>query len=89
MENLNNNWKALDVKTKLAYISAIAALIVGFGLTIAGFCVPPVGLVSDSVLWILGQTLVFAGSIFGVALYTTGSVANMKREIQEYLKKES
>ena len=83
-----NGWKSLDVKTKLAYITAIFALIVGFGLTIAGFCVDPIGVVSDSVLWVLGQTLVYAGSIFGVALYTTGSVANMKKEIQDFLKKE-
>lgn len=85
---MRNTWKTLDVKTKLAYVTAITALIVGFGLTIAGFCVDPVGVVSDSVLWVLGQTLVYAGSIFGVALYTTGSVANMKREIQDFLKKE-
>ena len=79
----------MDIKTKLAYVTAIVALIVGFGLTIAGFCVDPIGVVSDSVLWVLGQTLVYAGSIFGVALYTTGSVANMKKEIQEFLNKET
>ena len=84
-----NGWKSLDIKTKLAYITAIVALIVGFGLTIAGFCVDPIGVVSDSVLWVLGQTLVYAGSIFGVALYATGSVANMKKEIKEFLNKET
>ena len=77
-------WKDLDIKTKVAYISAIVAFIAGWGLTIAGFIVPPVGLVSDSVLWILGQALVYSASVFGVALYTTGAVRQMKREIREY-----
>ena len=82
-----DTWKTLDIKNKIAYITAIAALIVGFGLTIAGFCVPPAGIVSDSVLWVLGQTLVYAGSIFGVGLYVSGSVKNMKKEITNYLQK--
>ncbi len=77
-------WKELDIKTKVAYVSAIVAFVAGWGLTIAGFCVPPVGLVSDSVLWILGQALIYSASVFGVALYTTGAVKSMKREIREY-----
>ena len=81
-------WKDLDVKTKIAYITAIAAFVFGWGLTIAGFCVPPVGAVTESVLWILGQSLVYSASVFGIALYTTGSVKQMKREIRQYLGKQ-
>ena len=77
-------WKELDVKTKVAYISAIVAFVIGWGLTVAGFIVPPVGAVTESVLWILGQSLVYSASVFGVALYTTGAVKSMKREIREY-----
>jgi len=77
-------WKDLDIKTRVAYISAVVAFVAGWGLTIAGFIVPPLGLVSDSVLWILGQALVYSASVFGVALYTTGAVKQMKREIRDY-----
>lgn len=82
-------WKDLDVKTKVAYISAIVAFIVGWGLTIAGFIVPPVGVITESVLWVLGQALVYSASVFGVAIYTTGQVKAMKREIREYQKRPS
>lgn len=49
--------------------SAVAMLAAGFALSVAGFCVPPVGEVSDSVLWIFSQCLLYAGSIFGVTTY--------------------
>ncbi len=77
-------WRDLDIKTKVAYISAIVAFVVGWGLTIAGFIVPPVGVITESVLWVLGQALVYSASVFGVAMYTTGQVKAMKREIREY-----
>ena len=82
-----SKWKDLDAKTKIAYLTAIAAFIIGWGLTIAGFCVPPVGEIADSLLWILGQALVYCASIFGVSMYTVGSVKGMKREIAEFLRK--
>lgn len=85
---MKDKWNTLDIKNKIAYITAISALLVGFGLTIAGFIAPPVGLVADSVLWILGQTLVYAGSIFGVGMYVGSSVKGMKKEIEEYLRKD-
>lgn len=78
-------WKELDARTKIAYFTAIIAFVIGWGLTIAGFCVPPVGAVSDSVLWILGQALVYAASVFGVGMYTVGAVKGMKAEIADYL----
>ena len=44
-------------------------LMAGVGLTVAGFIVPPLGEISDSVLWFTAQTLIYAGSIFGVKVY--------------------
>jgi len=70
-----HDWKGLPIKDRLAYTMAIIALAVGFGLTIAGFCVEPVGEISNSLLWILGQSLTFAGAIFGVALYTKEQIS--------------
>lgn len=89
MSVLKKKWSELDVRTKIAYITAIAAFILGWGLTIAGFCVPPVGEVTDSVLWILGQGLVYAASVFGVGMYTVGSVKGMRQELREFMKEKS
>ena len=80
-------WKQLDVKTKIAYITAVVAFIIGWGLTIAGFIVGA-GVISETVLWVLGQALVYAASIFGVGMYTTSAVKGMKKDISDYLHKQ-
>jgi hypothetical protein len=38
----------------------------GVGLSVAGFIVPPVGEISDSVLWFFAQCLIYAGTALGV-----------------------
>ena len=82
------NWKDINIKDKIAYISAIGAFIIGWGLTIAGFIVPPIGVVTDSVLWVLGQALVYAASVFGVGMYVAGSVRRMKGDIRQFIRDE-
>lgn len=47
-------WRDLDIKDKVAIITCVIAFSIGWLLTIAGFIVDPLGIVSDSVLWILG-----------------------------------
>lgn len=82
---MKEGWNELSFKDKVAIISAIAAFCVGWGLTIAGFILGA-GVVSDSVLWILGQALVYAGSIFGVGMYVGSEVKNMKKSIKNFMK---
>lgn len=81
-----DKWKDLDIKNKVAIITAIAAFVVGWGLTIAGFWVPPVGEVADSILWILGQALLYAASVLGIGMYVGGEVRRMKTEINRYMR---
>lgn len=57
-------------KDKLSQLSALLMLLSGVGLSVAGFVADPMGEISDSVLWYVGQTLMYAGSIFGVTIYT-------------------
>lgn len=57
-------------KELLATWSALGMLIFGALITAAGFVVPPLGEVHGSVLWILGQVLIYSGSIWGIAAYT-------------------
>ena len=52
-----------------ATVSAYLMLGSGVALSVMGFYEQPVGEISDSVLWLLGQTLLYAGSIFGVTVY--------------------
>ena len=49
-----------ETRGNIAVISAIAMLSFGMIFTGIGFFVAPLGEVSDSVLWILGQALIYA-----------------------------
>lgn len=60
----------------------------GMIFTGIGFFVQPLGEVSDSVLWILGQALIYAGSIFGIATYTKGVIIKQVGELEERYKRE-
>lgn len=58
----------MDKKKKLSLqlIAAVILCIIGAGLLIAGFCVPPLGVIDSSVLVAFGETCTFAGALFGV-----------------------
>ena len=77
----------MDIKQRTAYWTAIIAFIAGWGLTIAGFCVSPLGEVDGSVLAVLGEAMVYAASVFGVTLYFSNEMLKFKRDTREYLKR--
>ena len=72
----------LTIKEIVTLLTAVFAIFAGFGLTVAGFIVPPLGIISDSVLWVLGQSLVYAGSIFGISTHYSSEVKKFKDEIK-------
>ena len=82
---MENSWKSLNIKDKIAIISACVAFALGWILSICGFIVPPIGEVADSMLWILGQALIYAASVFGVSAYFRSETIQMKREMQNFL----
>lgn len=53
-------------KYKFQLIVSAILVVVGCGLLIAGFCVPPVGIIDNSVLIAFGEILTFLGAIFGI-----------------------
>lgn len=77
-----------ETRGNIAVISAITMLSFGMIFTGIGFFVAPLGEVSDSVLWILGQALIYAGSIFGIATYTKGVIIKQVGELEERYKRE-
>lgn len=80
-------WSELDIKEKAAIVTAVAAFVVGWGLTIAGFIVPPLGEIADSILWVLGQALIYAASVFGITSYFTSESRRLKRDITEFVER--
>lgn len=53
-------------KHTIQLISAVALTIVGSGLLVAGFIVPPTGVIHSSVLIAFGEILTFVGALFGI-----------------------
>lgn len=74
-------------KEIVAHIAAGLMLLFGMVITTAGFIIPPTGEIHDSVLWIFGQTLVFAGAILGVSLHVDNSVKAIEAKIEERVRK--
>ena len=70
-----------DTKEVVHYTSAVFILVFGCVLCLLGFYEKPRGSVDDSVLFILGQCLLFAGSTFGLSLY-------VNQQIKKYVNKD-
>ena len=70
-----------ETRTDIQIYSAIAMLMAGVALATAGFIVPPTGEISDSVLLLFAQCLIYAGSIFGVSVYIHTKFAELKSVI--------
>lgn len=67
-----------NTKDWIQYGSAVAMLSSGVALTFLSFFLNGYD-VADGVLWYVGQTLVYAGSIFGVTVYVNTKFDNLKR----------
>ena len=78
----------MDIKQKFAIGTAVVAFIVGWGLTIAGFVLPPEGEVHDSVLWILGQALVYTASVLGIGMYFKNQMVKFRADTRKYIDEE-
>ena len=84
MKNIQDYHKC-TMKEKIAIISACVAFCLGWGLTIAGFIVPPVGDISNSVLFVLGQALIYAASVFGITGYFNAESVKLRHDMDRHL----
>ena len=55
-----------DAKLNLRLLVVVLLTIVGSGLLIAGFVVPPLGMIDSSVLVAFGETSTFVAAVLGV-----------------------
>ena len=72
-----------ETKEVVHYVCAITILLFGCTLCILGFYQEPKGSVDDSILFILGQCLLFAGSTFGLSLYVNQQIKKYVTKHQE------
>ena len=72
------------MKEKASVLTAVAAFILGWGLTISGFIVEPIGEVADSVLWVLGQALIYTASVLGITQYFNSEQRKLRNDIRGF-----
>ena len=70
-----------NAKDKIQYSTAVFMLLSGVVLTYCSFFMK--GDVLDSVLWYAGQTMVYAGSIFGVSVLIRTKSGALRNYIEE------
>ena len=63
------------------YITAAVMLAVGSLLSVVGFYTEPIGDISNSVLWFFAQTLIYAGSVFGISTYVNVQLRDFEHRI--------
>ena len=71
------------LKTNIQISLAWICFILGWGMVIAAFCTPPPGEVSDSVLWIFGQSLVFVGTCIGLDISYNNKLERFKHNMEK------
>lgn len=85
---MSETWSKTDIKQKFAIVTAVIAFVAGWGLTIAGFILPPRGEVADSVLWVLGQALVYTASVLGIGMYFNNQMVKFRADTKRYIDRE-
>lgn len=72
-----------ETRESLQVGSALGMLALGMALTVAGFIVSPLGEIHESVLGLFAECLIYAGSIFGVAIYIQTKYAELRAYVEE------
>ena len=84
MKNIDA-YEKCTLKQKVTMLSGIVSFCLGWGLTIAGFCIPPIGEIADSVLWVLGQALIYTGSVLGLTQYFSAESVKLRHDVDKHL----
>lgn len=81
---MKTTWNDLSIKEKLAICSACVAFALGWMITgLAAFV--PLLISEQGVLWILGQSLVYTASVFGVSAYFRSEAVQLRRDVDRHL----
>ena len=82
---MKQNWSDLNIKDRLAIVSACIAFTVGWTLTALAAFVPLL-LSEQGILWILGQSLVYSASVFGLGMYFKSETVQMKHDVDRHIR---
>ena len=60
--------------------TAVGLLLAGVILSYAGFYAPPIGVISESVLWFFAQCLLYAGAALGIDVVIEQKLKKREKE---------
>ena len=83
---MKTNWKDLNIKDKLGFVTAAAAFAFGWLITIIAAFVP-ILLSEQGVLFILGEGMIYCGSFIGISMYFRSEQHQLKTELKRYFNK--
>lgn len=83
---MKTTWKDLGIKEKLAMASACLAFMAGWVLTGLA-CFVPLLISEQGILWILGQSLIYTASVFGISAYFKSETVQMKNDVARHLER--
>ena len=86
MKQTTQRTRAVFSRENILMVSACITLCAAIGFAVAGFVVPPVGEIHDSVLWTIAQFLLYTGSALGIATYTYYGFQRMQAQINHRLR---
>ena len=75
-----------NTKDWIQHSSALMMLVSGIVLAMLSFFLNNYD-IKENVLWYIAQTLIYAGSIFGVSIFINGKFGDMQSMINKLLKK--
>ena len=76
-----------DTKEKIMIFSALITLVSGMVLSFLSFFLSNIHHIDNSVLWYFAQTLMYAGSCFGIGAYIQRFKSEVSEKINETSKK--
>ena len=78
------HWKELSIKDRLAIMTALIAFFVGWTLVgIAAFV--PLFLSEASLLAILGQSMIYCASVFGITSYFANEQRRLRSDVRDMM----
>lgn len=86
--NSDKSWHELSFRAKVAVLTAIFAFIAGFGMVYLSFLTPPLGEMTDEALYVLGQSLIYSGSILGLTNYFSLETKRLRKELFEFVEEQ-
>lgn len=74
---------AMPLKDIIHTVAACWMLLFGCLLCLISLYLPPRGIIDASVLWVLGQAIIFAASVFGAKSYIDYQIDKMRHDDTE------